>query len=87
MAENLFLRKQLALHRKRNVKSRRGSDATRVALVLLARCLAWKEAFTAVRAEMLIRWHREGGRRPDSGAARLCGIMLTRCSRVTSVWR
>ena len=36
-AENLFLRKQLALYRERQVKPRRADDATRITLVMLAR--------------------------------------------------
>jgi len=36
-AENLFLRKQLALYLERQVKPRRADDATRIALVALAR--------------------------------------------------
>jgi putative transposase len=35
-AENLFLRKQLALYLERKVKPRRASDATRLTLVLLS---------------------------------------------------
>src|SRR5262250_1880173 len=35
-AENLFLRKQLALYLERKVRPRRASDATRLTLVLLA---------------------------------------------------
>jgi len=35
-AENLFLRKQLALYRERRVKSRRADDATRITLVVLS---------------------------------------------------
>lgn len=58
-AENLFLRKQLALYRERQVKPRRASDPMRVALVLLARCFAWREALTIVQPATLIRWHRE----------------------------
>jgi len=45
-AENLFLRKQLALYRERQVKPRRASDPLRLTLVLLARCVAWREALT-----------------------------------------
>ena len=36
-AENLFLRKQLALYRERQVQPRRASDPVRLGLVLLAR--------------------------------------------------
>ena len=52
-AENLFLRKQLALYRERQVKPRRASDATRLGLVLLARCFAWHEALTLTSADHL----------------------------------
>ena len=45
-AEKLFLRKQLALYRERQVKPRRASDPLRLTLVLLARCVAWREALT-----------------------------------------
>jgi hypothetical protein len=38
-AENLFLRKQLALYQERRVKPRRPDPATRVVLVLLSRLL------------------------------------------------
>jgi len=61
-AENLFLRKQLALYRERQVNPRRASDPIRLALVLLARCFAWREALTIVRPATLIRWHRDAFR-------------------------
>jgi hypothetical protein len=57
-AENLFLRKQPALYRERQVKPRRASDAIRLTLVLLARCFAWREALTIVQPATLLRWHR-----------------------------
>jgi len=58
-AENLFLRKQLALYRERQVKPRRASDPVRLALVLLARRFAWREALTIVQPATLLRWHLE----------------------------
>ena len=61
-AENLFLRKQLALYRERQVKPRRASDPMRLGLVLLARCFAWREALTIVQPTTLLRWHREAFR-------------------------
>jgi len=61
-AENLFLRKQLALYRERQVKARRARDATRVALVLLARCFDWRQALLVVQPATLIRWHRNAFR-------------------------
>ena len=39
-AENMFLRKQLALYLEREVKPRRATDATRLSLVLLSRLFA-----------------------------------------------
>jgi len=57
-AENLFLRKQLAPYRERQVRPRRASDPVRLALVLLARSFAWREALSIVQPATLLRWHR-----------------------------
>src|SRR5258708_1650709 len=59
-AENLFLRKQLALYAERRVRSRRADDATRITLVVLARLIDWRAALRIVKPETLIRWHRKG---------------------------
>ncbi len=61
-AENLFLRKQLALYRERQVKPRRASDPLRLTLVLLTRCFAWRDALTIVQPATLLRWHRHAFR-------------------------
>jgi hypothetical protein len=61
-AENLFLRKQLAPYRERQVKPRRASAPLRLTLVLLARCFAWREALMIVQPTTLLRWHREAFR-------------------------
>ena len=61
-AENLFLRKQLALYAERRVKARRADDATRIILVVLARLIDWRAALTIVQPDTLIRWHRKGFR-------------------------
>jgi putative transposase len=61
-AENLFLRKQLALFLERKVKARRASDASRLTLVLLSRLFAWRQALTIVQPDTFIRWHRKGFR-------------------------
>jgi putative transposase len=61
-AENLFLRKQLALYLERKAKPRRADDATRLSLALLSRLFVWKDALVIVRPETLIRWHRKGFR-------------------------
>jgi putative transposase len=41
-AENLFLRKQLALYVERQVKPRRADNATRIALVALSWLIDWR---------------------------------------------
>ena len=61
-AENLFLRKQVALYQERRTKPRRPNPATRVTLVLLARWLDWRALLTVVQPDTLIRWHRWGWR-------------------------
>jgi putative transposase len=61
-AENLFLRKQLALFQEREIKPRRADDATRAALVWLSRAFDWREALVVVKLATLIRWHRKGFR-------------------------
>jgi hypothetical protein len=62
VAENLFLRKQLAFYVERKVKPGRLNDATRIALTLLARPIDWRPLLVVVRPETLVRWHRHGFR-------------------------
>ena len=50
-AENLFLRKQLALFQERRTKPRRPDPATRVALVLLSQWLDWRSMLTVVKPD------------------------------------
>ena len=61
-AENLFLRRELALYQERGVKPRRVDAATRVSLAVLSRLFDWRDALVVVRPETLIRWHRAGWR-------------------------
>jgi transposase InsO family protein len=61
-AENLFLRKQLAMYQERNVKPRRANNAARLTLVCLGRCFNWRQALAIVRPETFTRWHRQGVR-------------------------
>jgi putative transposase len=61
-AENLFLRKQLALYQERQVKPRRTTHALRIVLVWLARRFDWRKALAVVQPETFIRWHRQGFR-------------------------
>jgi hypothetical protein len=61
-AENLFLRKQLALYQERRTKPRRPDPTTRVALVLWSRWLDWCSMLSVVQPDTLICWHRRGWR-------------------------
>ena len=61
-AENLFLRKQLALYQERHVTPRRATDATRLALTWLSCWFDWRQALVVVQPATLLRWHREGFR-------------------------
>jgi len=60
VAENLFLRKQLALCMERQVKPRRADNATRLTLVALSYLIEWRRVLTVVKPDTLIRWHRKG---------------------------
>jgi putative transposase len=61
-AENLFLRKQLALYQEHGVKPKRVTPATCLALVWLARWFDWRRALIIVQPQTLTRWHRQGFR-------------------------
>ncbi len=61
-AENLFLRKQLAMFQERKAKPRRPDTPIRVALVLLSRLFNWRDALVIVQPQTLVRWHRQGFR-------------------------
>lgn len=61
-AENLFLRKQLALFQKRKVRPRRAEDSTRWVMATLSRVFQWRDALVNVKPDTLIRWHRKGFR-------------------------
>jgi hypothetical protein len=62
VAENLFLRKQLAICQQRKLKPRRPDTPFRVALVLLSRLFNWRDALVVVQPQTLVRWHRQGFR-------------------------
>src|SRR5258708_20156225 len=59
-AENLFLRRQLALYVERGVKPRRIDSVTRIVLTVLSGFFDWRDALVVVRPETLVRWHRQG---------------------------
>src|SRR5215510_6366743 len=62
VAENLFLRKQLAFYQERRIKPRRATNATRFTLVWLSRWFNWRQALAMVQPETFLRWHRQGFR-------------------------
>jgi putative transposase len=61
-AENLLLRRQLALFLERGVQPRRIDAATRVSLAVLARLFDWRSALVVVQPATMVRWHRAGWR-------------------------
>jgi len=61
-AENLFLRKQLALYVERKKKPRRATDSIRFTLCQSSRFFHWSDALTVVKPGTLVRWHRQGFR-------------------------
>jgi putative transposase len=61
-AENLFLRKQLAMLLERGARPRRAKRRDRLWLVLLARCFKWHDALVVIKPATLVAWHRAGFR-------------------------
>ena len=55
-AENIFLRKQLALYLERQATPRRATGATRLSMVLLSRLFAWQNALINVKPETFLGW-------------------------------
>ena len=81
-AENLFLRKQLALYQERHVKPQRATNAIRIALVWLGQWCDWRHVLGIVKPETFIVWHRQAYRlfwRWKSGSA-LHVMLALRCS-------
>ena len=60
VAENLFLRRQLALYKERGIKPRHADAATRVSLAVLSRLFDWRDSPVFVRPKTLERWCRAG---------------------------
>ena len=63
IAENLFLRKQLALFKERKAKRRSTTATIRLAMIALARFFDWRDALVIVKPETFIKWHRTAFRR------------------------
>ena len=61
-AENLFLRKQLAMYQERKIIPLRFDNVSRFILVLLSCGFAWKNAIVNVTPKTFIEWQRAGFR-------------------------
>src|ERR1700681_3391371 len=61
-AENLFLRKQLALFQEREVRPHRADDCARWVMAFLSRLFDWRNTLVVVKPDTLLRWHRKGFR-------------------------
>ena len=62
IAENLFLRRQLALYQERKARRRRPTPAAKLTLVVLSRFFPWATALAIVKPSTFVRWHRAGFR-------------------------
>jgi len=60
VAENLFLRKQLALFLERKAKSRRTTPVFRLIMVTLAQFFDWRKSLVIVKPDTFVRWHQAG---------------------------
>jgi hypothetical protein len=94
VAENLFLREQLAFYREHKARPRPLTDAARLSLVFWSRLFEWKDALVIVKQETLIGWHRKGfklfwrwksrpGRPPLPGEIR---ELIARMARENPTW-
>src|SRR3954466_4860086 len=78
-AENLFLRKQLALFREREKKAMPTTPADRFVFSKLARFFDWRGALLILKPATLIGWHRHAFRllwlwKPSSAVSRQPGL-------------
>jgi putative transposase len=60
LAENLFLRKQLAFYQEHQARPRRLTDAARLSLVFWSKFCDWRSALVIVKPETVIGWHQRG---------------------------
>ena len=86
IAENLFLRRQLALYLERKPRRRRPSPATKFALVMLSRFFPWASALAIVKPDTFVRWHRAGFR-ADIRPSTVPGASFFSLSRCNWNWR
>jgi len=81
-AENLFLRKQLAIYQERGIKPGRTSHPTRLTLLWLSRCFDWRGALTVVTPRTFIHWHRQGFGLSGVQSAKLADRQFRRSSKL-----
>jgi putative transposase len=62
IAENLFIRKQLAFYQERGIRGRRLTNWARLWLVFWSRSNKWSSALLVVNPETLVSWHRKAFR-------------------------
>lgn len=58
-AENLLLRKQLAMYRQRGRKPCRPDTQSRGSLVVLSKLFDWKDTLVVIQPQTLVRWYRQ----------------------------
>ena len=58
VAENLFLRKQIALFQERKTRPRRTTTSFRLAMITLAKFFDWRNALAIVKPETFVGWQR-----------------------------
>jgi putative transposase len=63
VAENLFLRRQLAMYLERGVKPRRPQRRDRLVLAIMSRLFEWRDTLVVVKPATLLCWQRAGVRR------------------------
>jgi putative transposase len=87
VAENLFLRRQLALFQERGVKPRRSTLGVRTVMVLLSRFFHWREALVIVKPKTFIKWHRTAFREFWKWKSRRSGRPQLRRNLQTLIWQ
>jgi hypothetical protein len=84
IAENLFLRKQLALFQERKAKPRRTTASFRLRMVALARFFVWRDALVVVKPETFL--NGIGLRSRCSGDGGLVGEVVRRYRKISANW-